>query len=185
MFDAASEKLARIRRISRIINALCGLAMVAILCGLPFLWIGFNFLFGEDSAFVFDQYGALPDPMPGPSLLAGFVISLLPAGLMVFGFDRLRRLFGLYAQGVIFSAENSRCLRAFALSVIGLALLDPLIDALLSVALTSGNPSGSKKLVMSFGSAELSMIFVGMIFLVIARIMELGNELAEEQSKIV
>lgn len=183
MFDAGCEKLARIRRISRIMRALCGLAMVTIPCGLVLVWVSFDFWTNVNPGLV--PFGPLPDPMPWASLLGGFAVSLLPAGLLIFGLARLRRLFGLYAQGVIFAAENSRCLRHFALSVIGLALMQPLFLALLSVTLTWSNPPGQRMLTVGFGSPELGMVFVGMVFLVIAWIMELGRELAEEQAQIV
>ena len=182
-FDTGGEKLARIRRISRIIRTFCGLAMAAIPCVLVVIWAGFDLWIAADPTLL--PFGPLPKPMPGASLLAGFAISLLPAGLTIFALERLRRLFGCYAQGVIFAAANSRHLRSFALSVIGLALLQPLTVALLSVALSWGNPPGQRMLTLSFGTPEISMLFVGTVFLVIAWIMELGRELAEEQAQIV
>ena len=182
-FDAGGEKLARVRRISRIMRTLCGLAMAAIPCVLALLWVRFDVWIAADPTLL--PFGPLPNPMPGASLLAGFAISLLPAGLTIFALEQLRRLFGRYAQGVIFAAGNSRHLRRFALSVIGLALLQPLTIALLSVALSWGNPPGQRMLTLSVGTPEVSMLFVGAVFLVIAWIMELGRELAEEQAQIV
>ena len=183
MFDAGDRKLARIRRISRIMKALCGLAMVTIPCGLAVLWASFDLWIAIDPQ-VF-PFGPLPDPMPTSSLVAGFVISTLSAGITLFALARLRRLFGLYATGVIFGVENGRCLRHFALAVICQALLHPFTVALLSVALTWSNPPGQRMLTLEFGSTQLGVIFVGAVFLVIAWIMELGRELAEEQAQIV
>ena len=183
MFDADHGKLARIRRISRIMKALCALAMVTIPCGLAILWASFDLWLAIDSqVFPFEP---LPDPMPAASLVAGFAISMLPAGVTLFALARLRRLFGLYAEGVIFGVENSRCLRHFALAVIGLALLHPFAVALLSVALTWSNPPGQRMLTLEFGSTQFGVVFVGAVFLVIAWIMELGRELAEDQAQIV
>lgn len=183
MFVANEGKLARIRRISRIMKTLCELAMLAIPCGLAVLWASFDLWIAVDPQ-VF-PFGPLPDPMPTASLVAGFAISMLPAGVTLFALARLRLLFGLYAEGTIFGAENSRCLRHFALAVIGQALLQPVATALLSVALTWSNPPGQRMLTLEFGSTQLGVIFVGAVLLVIAGIMELGRDLAEDQAQIV
>jgi hypothetical protein len=47
------------------------------------------------------------------------------------------------------------------------------------------NPPGHRQLAISFGSAELTTLFIGFVFLVIAWIMDEARSLAEEQAEIV
>lgn len=173
----------RVRRVSRLMRLLCGLAMVAIPLGLAGLWASFDLWAAGHPELA--HLGPLVRPMPAPLLLAGFLVSMIPGAVVLFALWRLRRLFGLYAGGAIFTAGNVRCLRDFALAVMVLALAKPLAGALLSVLLTLANPPGQRHLAIQFGSSELTTLFVGGVFLVIAWVMDAGREMAEDSAQIV
>ena len=175
--------LARIQRISRFMRIGCTVLALAIPIGLAAMWSNFELWAATHPELANLQ--PLPSPMPARTLALGFLIAMIPGGIAVYAVWRLRSLFGLYAKGLIFTAESSRCLHAFALAVLLTALAKPISGALMSVALTWGNPPGERMLSISFGSSEITTIFVGCVFLIIARIMEEGRELAEEQAQIV
>ncbi|MCG8543216.1 MAG: DUF2975 domain-containing protein [Alphaproteobacteria bacterium] len=177
------NNLARIQRISLIMQYACTLAALAIPVTLAIMWATFESWAPTHPELI--NIRPLPSPVPATTLVLGFLIAMIPGGLTIYAVWRLRTLFGLYARGLIFTAENIRCLRGFALAVLGFALAKPISGSLMSVALTMGNPPGQRMLSVSFGSSEATTLFIGCVFLVISWIMDEGRELAEEQAQIV
>ena len=177
------KNLARIQRISRIMRHACTLMAVAIPIVLAVMWATFESWAPTHPELI--NIRPLPSSVPATTLVLGFLISMIPGGLTIYAVWRLRTLFGLYAQGMIFTAANIRCLRSFALAVLGFALAKLISGSLMSVALTINNPPGERMLSVSFGSSEVTTLFIGCVFLVISWIMEEGRELAEEQAQIV
>ena len=173
----------RVRRVSRLMRLICTLAIFVIPLGLAGLWATFDLWAASHPELM--HLGKLARPMPAPILLSGFLISMIPGSIALFAVWRLRRLFGLYAGGEIFTAGNVRCLRDFALAVMGLALAKPVTGALLSVVLTLANPPGQRQLAIQFGSSEVTTLFVGGVFLTIAWVMDAGREMAEDSARIV
>ena len=175
--------LDRIRRVSRALRVYCTVAIALTPPGLAALWVTFDAWAPGLPAVT--RYGPFPTPMPAGTLLLAFAVTMLPGGVAMWGFGRLRRLFGLYAVGTIFAAENARCLRGFAVSVIVLALLEPVARALLSVVLSMHNPPGQRVLELSIGWSQVPTLFLGLVLLVIAWIMDEGRVMAEDQAQIV
>lgn len=175
--------LHRVAQVSRTMKTLCTLALFGIPLGLAIGWATFDHWAAGHPDLA--HLGPLPDPMPEPVLVAGFLTSMIPGSIALFALWQLRSLFGLYAQGQIFTAANVLCLRHFAVAVILSAAAKPVTGALLSVVLTLANPPGQRQLSIQFGSSEITTLFVGCVFLIIAWVMDAGRELAEEQSQIV
>ncbi|MFN3232915.1 MAG: DUF2975 domain-containing protein [Alphaproteobacteria bacterium] len=121
---------------------------------------------------------------PGTKLL-GFLISMIPAGALLYGLWRLQDAFSRFAAGEFFSRETIRCIRTFALMVLLQALLRPIASSMLSVLLTLQNPPGEKALAIRFGSGELEMLFVGGLFFAVAHLMAEGRRIADENAQIV
>lgn len=176
-------KSERVRRVSHLMRLTCSLAIFAIPLGLAGLWATFDLWAASHPELM--HLGPLQAPMPVPVLLAGFLISMIPGSIALFALWRLRRLFGLYARGQIFTRSNVRCLRDFALAVILSAAIKPVTGALLSVVLTLPNPPGQRQLAIQFGSSEITTLFVGCVFLTIAWVMDAGREMAEDNAQIV
>jgi hypothetical protein len=177
------SNLSRIRRISRLMQRICTAAIVLIPLTVAGMWATFEY-WGPTHP----ELGSIPEVPETLTLTARLLaaaIGLLQASIAVFAVWRLRQLFALYAEGAIFTAENTRCLRHFAAAVCVFAVAKPITGALLSVALTMNNPPGHRQLAISFGSAELTTLFIGFVFLVIAWIMDEARSLAEEQAEIV
>jgi hypothetical protein len=177
------SNLPRIQRISRLMYGVCTVATVAI----PLLIIGMwaSFEYWGPSHPQFAPIPNIPDTLDLPTRLLAGAIGLLQASIAVFAVWRLRQLFGLYAQGLIFTTENTRCMRHFAAAVVAFAIAKPITGALLSVVLTMNNPPGQRQLAISAGSSELTTLFIGGVFLIIAWIMDEAREMAEEQAEII
>ena len=182
--------LPRVRKTSRLLAWVCTVAIPIIPVGLAVLWFTMDWwVFGAGKATGFRPWQgpdfAIPQPIPDYSLALGFLASMLPGSLMVYAVWHLRALFGLYGQGQIFTAKNAMHLRRFALAVLGMTLAGPVSNTLVILALTYGNPVGQRMLSISFSSSQLVVLFMGVMFLVIAWVMDEGRELAEDQAQIV
>ena len=175
--------LHRIRRVSRAMMHICTASFVLIPAVLALAWANFDLILRHAP-----PVAGLRLPAGGPgalSLVLGFLVSLVASGILLFGLWRLRRLFHLYSDGRIFTAENAHCLRSFAWALVVFAVTKPLFGALLSVVVTWRNPPGQRALALSFGSNEFGVAFVGVLLLVIAWIMREGCRLAEDNAQIV
>lgn len=132
-------------------------------------------------------------PLPGkPQILlgnferiAGLSLSMLPAGILIFGLIRLRAYLAALLQGAIFSGATSRALKDFALAVGASVLARPIISAVLSVVLTWSAPPGQQTLSFSLSlDTVLLLIFAATIGLA-AWTMQLATAIAEENSRFV
>lgn len=166
--------LQRIKRVSRLVRALCTAAGV---------WATFEHW--ATAVPMVARFGPFPEPMPALPLVLAFCATMVPGGVSMLALVRLRRLFGLYAEGLIFTAENARSLRGFAAWVIALAVARPLSSGLVSGALTSANPQGQRAIAIDLSSADLATLFVGLVFLVIAWVLDEGRALADDNAQIV
>lgn len=177
------SNLARIQRISRLMRRCCTAGLLLIPLAVAGMWATY-----EVWAPTHPELAAirpLPETLPPLTRLLAFAVGMLQGTIALFAVWRLRQLFGLYADGRIFTAGTARCLRHFAAAVIAFAIAKPITSALLSVVLTMNNPPGQRQLAISFGSSELTTLFIGGIFLIIAWIMDEAQALADDQAQIV
>lgn len=107
----------------------------------------------------------------------------LPVGLINFGpvivlLFNLRRLFGLYAEGVVFGAGNARCIRWIGIALIANALAPGLGVLFLT----------SLRLVIDhqwMHASSLQELVLGAVVYVIALVMQVGHEIEEERGQFV
>lgn len=174
--------LTRIQRTSRRFRLFFEVLIILVpLANLAF-WIGFNWL---PAGFLQHLPVAPTGPLPMPVLAAGFLVSLLPLAVVVFGLLSLRTLFVLYENGIIFAGENVRCFRRLGYAFIAWVFATILHTPLLSIVLTATNPPGEKALVLQVGSPHLTTLITGGIVLLIAWVMDEGRKLEDEQAHTV
>jgi hypothetical protein len=124
-----------------------------------------------------------PPYIPVSSLPLLQRLAHLPVGLIDFApvlaiFLGLRRLFGLYAKGVVFGAENARCFRW-----IGMALIANAVAPGLGVLfLTSLHMAVDHQWMHA---SSLQELVLGAIVYVIALVMQVGHELEEERGQFI
>jgi len=173
----------RIQRVSRAMSALCLIGMIGLPVSLALGW-GYPELLGDTYPGWNSRWGA-PESLPAITRVLGFLVSMIPTGVLIYGLARLRRMFQLYEAGNIFSAGSAQYLKQFAVAVMAQAVLGPIAGAMHSVIVTFHNPPGERMLTLSLGSGEYSALLLGGLLLVIAWIMGQGAELAEENRQFV
>lgn len=123
--------------------------------------------------------------LPGLTRLLGFLTGLIPMSATIYGLWKLRNLFHLYEDGLIFTELNVKCFRSMGRTLIVWAGCDILRLALLSIVLTMNNPSGQRMITLGINSGELTGVFVGIVVLIASWVMDEGRKIKEDQALIV
>lgn len=131
----------------------------------------------------------LPDfvqlPLPLPIRLAGLAVTMIPVGIMIYGITTLIQLFRLYLRGKIFQAENVACLKRLSGTILVLGVAGIITDSLLSVVLTLHHPPGEHMITFGITDKDITLFILGYVLMTIARVMQEGCRLQQEQSLTV
>lgn len=103
----------------------------------------------------------------------------------MFGLWNLRKLLIGFGAGQIFTRDNTRHLKIFAWSVLTVIVIQFFADGLLSVVLTLNNPPGKRVLALGLSSDQVVAFFFGTVFVLIAKVLEEGRKLADENASIL
>lgn len=99
------------------------------------------------------------------------------------GLVRIVQLMRIYESGVVFDPRAARLLSWFAAAILLRETIDILTPTLLSIAAHLGD--GQTPLDFSVRSGQVHVLFITLVFLLIARIMTVGHRLADDHEKIV
>ncbi len=113
--------------------------------------------------------------------LLAMAASSLPTALGVLIFAKLARLFSLYRQGQIFTAQVVSTIRYLGFTLIGAQFADFVFQALCSVALTWNNGKGHRQLSIGFGFPHCELLLVAAIVIFSSWVMDEGRRLQAEQ----
>ncbi|RED53844.1 DUF2975 domain-containing protein [Aestuariispira insulae] len=116
------------------------------------------------------------------------IYMFIPSAILIGGLLQIAGLCNHFAAGVIFSSETVRNFKRFAMALVLLGMVDMLITPLLIgylklVDITPAWPDVDLSLVLDLLSLEVVM--VGVLFFVIARIMETGLAMKDEMELTV
>ena len=117
--------------------------------------------------------------------LQGWLVNLIPTAIEMFSFYCLIRLFKLYEQQKIFTADNVRYIRNIGIAFILNELINPFIQALTSLIMTAHNGPGKHIVAISITSYNFTNIIIGVIILMISWVMSEACKLQEEQTYTV
>ena len=123
--------------------------------------------------------------LPGLIRLGAFVTEMIPLAAMIYGLLKLRELFHLYETGLIFTDKNVACFRSLGRALIAWVICDLVKNSLLSVVLTLPNPPGHRIITLGLYSADFAAIFVGIVILIIAWVMDEARKIQEDQALII
>ncbi|MBL8644598.1 MAG: DUF2975 domain-containing protein [Rhodospirillaceae bacterium] len=178
--------LERLSAVSRILGWVC----LALMIFLP-LWVVAGWLsFDTWGSTMASRLGiardyAVPETLSAEQVMLGITVTMAPVSTMIFGLWNLRKLLAGFGAGRIFTLENTRALKIFAWSVLMVIVVQFLTDGLLSMVLTLNNPPGQRVLALGLSSDQVVAFFFGAVFVLIARVLEEGRKLADENASIL
>lgn len=131
-----------------------------------------------------------PSALQSPSITlnqraGGWLVNIIPMAIEMFSFYCLIKLFKLYEQEKIFTADNVRYIRNIGIAFIINELINPLVQAVTSLILTSHNAPGKHIIAINITNYNVSNILIGVIILLISWVMAEACKLQEEQSYTV
>lgn len=177
-----NNNLERIKRISSKFRFLFSFLIILIPLLSLLFWIFFNQL---SEGFLAGMPVDVLRPLSPGTRCLGFLVSLIPTGIAIYGIYRLRELFTYYEQGIIFSSANVHCFRHLGYTLIYWGFSKIPFVALSSIALSYNNPPGERQFVIEFGSDDVAAIVIGAVVLIISWVMYEASKLEEEQAHTV
>ena len=164
----------KIKRVSRILQKMF-LAIAWLLpVGISLFWLGLNQI---HTAVQIPMFQVPSYPLPLAMILGGLALSMIKVTCLVATAFSLSRLFSLYAQGFIFTRQNSQIIRRIAKLVLLYIPISVAVRTSLVYLLTS---RGVAKFEISVSTEELGYLLLGGTVLVIAWIMEEARSLKND-----
>ena len=170
-----------IQRLSRVLAIACLFAMLTSPIYTVWLWLA-----ADPSTLVSEAKLSfvVREPLLAWQRGAGMLAALLPVGCQIMGQWQARKCFQLFADGQIFIANAVHFLRRFAGWMIATIFAQSVSNALHSVVLSFGNPSGERMLTIELGVSWDSLLSIIMVW-VMAAVIGHGQALAEENAKFI
>lgn len=175
----------RIQQASRKLCKVLWVLFFIIPVSTALVWIFFNQMPDPMHKMILPYFATLPLPLPSVSRLLGFLVMMIPGGIVMYGMYKLICLFKLYEQGWIFQLANVRCFRNLSRTLIVWFIAQIISKPMMSVALTLHLPPGKRQVILGFGTPDLAILLVGCILAVITWVMEEGHQLQKEQDLTV
>jgi hypothetical protein len=98
---------------------------------------------------------------------------------------QLWHLFGRYRQGDVFGPLALLHVRRLGWSMVALAVAQPVLRALMSVAISWGNPPGKRMLQLTVGSNDYALLLLALVLVALARVMNEAARVADENEGFV
>ena len=180
--SAAPPRLARIRRLSRVMVVICHAVAVLLPLGLAAFWLA-------APAELLAAQGKVPPGWLvsfGPlERVVGLAISFISLTPLVWGLTGAGLSFRSFAAGDLFGRQATGGLRRFSLGLLFSAILQPVVMALLSVLMSWEAPAGQRQLVLGVSSDTLLVVlFAGMVA-IIGWVLAEASVIAEENAQFV
>lgn len=178
--DIVMGNLDRIRRLSHALRVFVALGMAAFLIVPPLAWAHPAWMAEQTALGAF-----LSTEIALWQQVAGATIWMAVGLLGVWMLSGLWLLFGLYGRGRIFEAENVRALRRFGMGLVAYVVASIVGETMTILVLTVTAPPGERILAVGAEDSDAITLILACLFLVIARVMDEGRVLKEDQATIV
>ncbi len=182
MSPETAEKLEKVKRYSTSLRRVFGFALAVVGAAMVVYLIMLVVTPGRFDAPI-DLIGIeyAGNPLEGTVGILAHVGTLLGLAVLLKFLLHLQKLFGLYAEGKIFTAEDVRQIRQIGITLLLFSALWLLgaIEALVVV------PSAETAAHISVRSAPVGQLILGTIVIVASWIMDVGREMREEQDLVV
>ncbi len=176
-------QISRVQVLSVFMARLCYILLFVIPLATAFLWINFDLI----GPMVFAQLNLVydPDRIDYATRIWGFLASMIPGGLWMYGLFHLRHMFAECAGERYFSALSVNSFRKFSWVAFVQVFAVICQSSLVSVILTYHQPAGQKQLVVSISSHQLYALFVGLLLVVISHILAEGKNIADDNASFL
>ena len=181
MGQAQRESVGRLSRIMAGLSTI-GFVIMPLVLAYAFLdpdhsrWMMFSYTHGGVD---------LSSEQPLQFRAMALVCALVPTAFTMWALWSLRRLFLLYAQGSVFSAEALAALNHVAVALFASVVVAFAMQAPISLALSWPRGAHHREISLSFGSNDVFTLFMAGVVLVIARVMAEAQRMADENAKFV
>jgi hypothetical protein len=118
------------------------------------------------------------------TLVLGFLITLVPMSVELYGALHLKRLFALYEQGIVFAEANITCFRHIGYALIGWVPTNMVYIMLMSLNINYAKPFG-KRVIFQIGTSDMVILFFGGVVLLISWVMKEAGRLEDEMAHTV
>lgn len=177
------QGLARVRRLSVWVRIFCLLAAATVVIAPALLWSQ-PFLLEKVARTSWIANGATLQVDAG-SRFWGWLSSCLASAVLLFALWQIWSLFGFYRRGEIFKSGPAVHLKRLGVALMLNAVAQPLATTLAVLALTLGNPPGTRQLVVGLSFEHFTSLFFGLVLLVIGIVMQEAARLAQENAEFV
>ena len=142
--------------------------------------------FAESMAY---QYSSLTPAtlitLNGTSIFLGSIVSTLYLALLAYALFAIAGIFRLIAQGNWFEAALSQRMKRFGLALLLFGLSTPLLQTVMTSVITLFNPPGQRIFSIGLNSNDYVIILIGFLMMMLGRVLQEAETLAEENREIV
>jgi Protein of unknown function (DUF2975) len=177
------EPAVKIRRLSRVLLVFCSLGIIVIGLAYPLAWILLD-AEADRRAWGIPEHVSLSSLNLGLRM-AGFVVSGLLYGPVLYGLAQLWLVLRQFGRGVLFDRGNVARLRHLGWAIVAVACGDIATQILVPYLLTSANPPGQRFLSFDCNDGDLLGLFAGGVMLLIARVLDAAREISEDNAQII
>lgn len=172
----------KIKRMSIFLKYAFLLALIAIPVFEVAGWLMFD---GDPESYFMSEFLMCFDPeylgpLTGTQKFLGLLVSTPYNALGMYSCWQLVKLFGLYSQGMIFTADNSACYRRAAWALLIGEIVYPFTQTAVSYIATMNNAVGDRLIFVSFDDTNFGNIVVACVILAISWVMDEGRKLQDE-----
>jgi hypothetical protein len=174
----------KLARLSRLMSVLSLIGMVV--APVAVVW---TFLHPERTRFLMLHLNHVGDRLssavPLDNRLEALAIELVPLALAMWALWSLAQVFRCYARGQVFGAEPLRHLNNLAVALAASVIADLAAQLPISLLLSWHLGPHHRELSLSFGSDDVSRLFVAGAVLAMARVMDEARRVADENAGFV
>ncbi len=158
--------------------------------GIPFFvlwyWLVFHTQYDVFTKFgIMSSFSGDPITFNVASRVLGFIVTFIPAGIMMYGAHQMVKLFRNYEQGNIFVYNNVTRYRKLGYTLFAWVFAGFVYDALISLALTFQNQPGHRLISLSMNAPDIAALIAGGVIILIAWVMKEAYRLSKDQSLVI
>ena len=119
--------------------------------------------------------------------LMGWFISSLQLSVLTFALFTVANIFQDFGKRKWFAERFSRRLKWFGIALLLYSALSPIVQMLISMSLTYGNPAGQRMLSVSVSLdfKGVIILFVGILLIMMAKVMTEATRISDENHQII